>query len=177
MGLAVFPEDRLREALLLQSSLEENFLLGRQRSRKLRKGGVFLDRESIRESAGEALRLYDVRPQRLEALAGELSGGNQQKLVVARELEGEPKLLLAAQPTRGVDIGAIEFIHGKILELRERGGAILLVSSELDEVLKLSDRLLVLYRGKAVGAFSRSEFDEKKIGALMAGGSIEKEPA
>jgi simple sugar transport system ATP-binding protein len=116
---------------------------------------------------------YDVRPGRLDVTAASLSGGNQQKLVVARELAADPGLLLASQPTRGVDIGAIEFIHDKILELRARGAGVLLISSELDEVLKLSDRLLVMYRGRVVGAFSRGEFDEKVISRLMAGGQAE----
>lgn len=173
---AVFPEDRLREALLLNFSVEENFLLGRQRDKKFRRG-PFLRRSAIHQSAAAAVKHYDVRPGRLDITAGSLSGGNQQKLVVARELEVEPGLLLASQPTRGVDIGAIEFIHGKILELRRRGAGVLLISSELDEVLKLSDRLLVMYRGRVVGSFARDEFDEKMISRLMAGGQAERSQA
>lgn len=170
LGTAVFPEDRLREALLLNFSLADNFLLGRQRNAAYRENGIFLSRSKARAAAQSAFKVYDVRPADLEAEAGSLSGGNQQKLVVARELESKPRLLLASQPTRGVDIGAVEFIHGKIRELRANGTAILLISSELDEVLKLSDRLLVMFRGKVVGAFSRAEFDEKRIGTLMACG-------
>jgi simple sugar transport system ATP-binding protein len=173
---AVFPEDRLKEALLLNFSVEENFLLGRQRDNKFRRG-PFLRRSAIHQSAASAVKHYDVRPGRLDVTAGSLSGGNQQKLVVARELEVEPGLLLASQPTRGVDIGAIEFIHGKIMELRQRGAGVLLISSELDEVLKLSDRLLVMYRGRVVGSFARNEFDEKMISRLMAGGQAERSHA
>lgn len=173
---AVFPEDRLKEALLLNFSVEENFLLGRQRDKKFRRG-PFLRRSAIHRSAAEAVKHYDVRPGRLDVTAGSLSGGNQQKLVVARELEVEPGLLLASQPTRGVDIGAIEFIHGKIMELRQRGAGVLLISSELDEILKLSDRLLVMYRGRVVGSFARSEFDERAISRLMAGGQAERSHA
>lgn len=170
-GLAVFPEDRLKEALLLQNSAEDNFLLGRQRDRAFRKAGVFLDRSRLRIAAERAIAEYDVRPPLPDAIAGSLSGGNQQKLVVARELSCQPRFLIAAQPTRGVDIGAIEFIHSRILGLRNSGAGILLVSSELDEVLKLSDRTLVFYRGRVVGSFSREAFDEKRIGLLMAGGT------
>jgi simple sugar transport system ATP-binding protein len=172
-GLAVFPEDRLREALLLGASVEDNYLLGHHRSSRFRFGKIFLDRVALRQEVLEAIREYDVRPQNPLAIAASLSGGNQQKLVVARELSSKPKFLLAAQPTRGVDIGAIESIHARILALRNSGGGVLLISSELDETLKLSDRLLVLYRGRVVGSFQRSEFDEKRIGLLMAGGGNE----
>jgi len=171
LGTAVFPEDRLREGLLLGSSLEENFILGRQRHPVFRWGRLFLNRRKTRAAASAAFSLYDIRPAALDAKAASLSGGNQQKLVVARELQISPRLLIAAQPTRGVDIGAVEFIHGKIMELRNRGTAVFLVSSELDEILKLSDRVLVMYRGKVVGAFQRRDFNEKTIGLLMAGGS------
>ncbi len=172
--VAIFPEDRLREALLLNNSVEDNFLLGRQRAPLFRKLGILLNRESLRASALNAIRDFDVRPADPLARVGSLSGGNQQKLVVARELDGEPRFLIAAQPTRGVDIGAIESIHKRMLDLRASGSGILLVSSELDEVLKLSDRVLVLYRGSVVGSFLRADFDEKKIGFLMAGGSAER---
>jgi simple sugar transport system ATP-binding protein len=167
--VAVFPEDRLREALLLNFSLEENFLLGQQRRPDFLRFG-FLRSQAVRRAAEAAVARFDVRPGRLEASSGSLSGGNQQKLVVARELDQEPRLLLASQPTRGVDIGAIEFIHEKILELKARGAAVLLISSELEEVLKLSDRLLVMYRGRVAGSFTRGEYDEKAISRLMAGG-------
>ncbi|RZA08060.1 MAG: ABC transporter ATP-binding protein [Proteobacteria bacterium] len=167
-GIALFPEDRLKEGLLLGASLAENYLLGHQRDRAFSRG-PFLSLARVREAAGAALKAYDVRPPLLEALAGNLSGGNQQKLVVARELRQRPKLLIAAQPTRGVDIGAIELIHQRIVDLRAEGSAVLLLSSELDEVLKLSDRVLVLFRGRIVAEFSRGAFDETKIGALMAG--------
>jgi ABC-type uncharacterized transport system ATPase subunit len=172
--MAIFPEDRLREALLLEDSVEDNYLLGRQRSQMFRSRGVLLDRAALRAKANAAIQEYDVRPPNPKARAGSLSGGNQQKLVVARELSGKPRFLIAAQPTRGVDIGAIEFIHRRILDLRDGGSGVLLVSSELDEVLRLSDRLLVLYRGQVVGSFLRADFDEKKIGLLMAGGNAER---
>lgn len=169
-GLAVFPEDRLKEALLLPDSIEQNYLLGRQRELRFRKHGVLLDRAAIHAAVEAAIQQYDVRPPNPEAIAGSLSGGNQQKLVVARELSGNPRFLIAAQPTRGVDIGAIEAIHERIVGLRNSGSGVLLLSSELDEVLKLSDRVLVLFRGQVVGSFLRGAFDEKEIGLLMAGG-------
>jgi general nucleoside transport system ATP-binding protein len=169
--IALFPEDRLREALLLDSPACDNFLLGRQRRQEFRRHGFLLDTDKVEAAAAAAMRDYDVRPANTKALAREFSGGNQQKLVVARELSGNPRFLLAAQPTRGVDIGAIEFIHGRMLELRDRGAGVLLVSSELDEVLKLSDRVLVFYRGRVVGEFARAEFDESRVGLLMAGGA------
>ncbi len=168
LGLGVFPEDRREEGLLLDSSLKENFLLGRQRAAGFRTA-CFLNRRKIRAATLQALRDFDVRPPNPEAMADSLSGGNQQKLLVARELAESPKVLLAAQPTRGVDIGAIEFIHERLLALRDSGAAVLLLSSELEEVLQLSDRVLVIFRGKIVGSFSREDLDENKIGLLMAG--------
>jgi simple sugar transport system ATP-binding protein len=170
MQTGFFPEDRLGEGLLLDAPLTDNFFLGKTRQRAFRRAGL-LDRAAIRAATAAAIREYDVRPADPDAIVRGLSGGNQQKLVVARELGDHPRFLLAAQPTRGVDIGAIEFIHRKILDLRNSGAGVLLISSELDEVLKLSDRLLVLYRGEVVGSFTRAEFDENKIGLLMAGGA------
>jgi simple sugar transport system ATP-binding protein len=169
--VGVFPEDRLREALLLEEALEQNFLLGRQRAPRFRRLGCLLDAEALRAATLQALRAFDVRPPDPLALAAPLSGGNQQKFVVARELSGEPRFLIAAQPTRGVDLVAIECIHGSILGLRARGSGVLLISSDLDEILKLSDRVLVLYRGRVAGSFARAELSEEKIGLLMAGGS------
>lgn len=170
-AVGFFPEDRLGEGLLLDSNLEDNFLLGKTRKKDFL-AGPFLRRSAIADATAEAIREFDVRPPDSLAIVRGLSGGNQQKLVVARELGDQPRFLLAAQPTRGVDVGAIEFIHARLLALRESGAGVLLISSELEEVLKLSDRLLVLYRGKVVGSFHRAEFDEQKIGLLMAGGGV-----
>ena len=113
---------------------------------------------------------YDVRPPNTALPAGALSGGNQQKLIVAREFDINPKLLLVAQPTRGVDIGATEFIHRKLIELRDAGGAVLLVSAELDEVLSLSDRVIVFYEGRVVGEVDPKTVSEEEIGLMMTGG-------
>jgi simple sugar transport system ATP-binding protein len=172
LGVGVIPEDRQREGLLMERPVSENFLLGLQRKAEFRKFG-FLSLSSLNRSAQSALEEYDVRPRSLIAIAGRLSGGNQQKLIIAREFARAPKLLIAAQPTRGVDIGAIEFIHKRILKAREDGAGVLLVSSELDEILALSDRILVMYEGKIVASFERGRCDEKVLGLRMGGGEVE----
>jgi len=173
-GVGMIPEDRLHEGLLLEWSLTENFLLGLQDRKPFRTPGGFVDHSVLRRKTEEAIREYDVRPASPDAIAGRLSGGNQQKLIIAREFEAKPKFLIAAQPTRGVDVGAIEFIHARIIRARNEGTGVLLVSSELDEVLALSDRVLVMYGGAVVAEFSRGgperEFDEKRIGLSMGGG-------
>jgi simple sugar transport system ATP-binding protein len=128
------------------------------------------DRDAIRERARKIIRLFDVRPSNLDLPARSLSGGNQQKLVLGRELELPPRLLLVAQPTRGVDIGGIEFIHRRLVELRDSGCAILLVSSELEEVTALSDRLLVMRRGRIVAEVDPARASTEEIGLLMTGG-------
>ena len=162
----MIPEDRLREGLCLEWTLEENFLLGLQDRKPFQRERNDRVRSASGENRGGDSRVrYASRP--LDAIAGRLSGGNQQKLIIAREFESKPRFLIAAQPTRGVDVGAIEFIHERILRARNEGTGVLLVSSELDEVLALSDRVLVMYAGAIVGEFARTggqEFDEKRIG-------------
>jgi simple sugar transport system ATP-binding protein len=120
--------------------------------------------------AAGALVDFDVRPPDLDAPAGKLSGGNQQKLIAAREFHMRPRVLIAAQPTRGVDVGAIEFIHGRIVRARDEGAGVLLVSSELDEILALSDRILVMYEGRMVAEFARGRVTESELGLKMGGG-------
>lgn len=168
LGVGAFPEDRLRFGALAQKSLLENFLLGRQRLKQFTRG-IFLNQKALLKATSEALKSYDIRPQNPQLNFSQLSGGNQQKLVVARELADQPSLILAAQPTRGVDIGAIEFIHQQLRDARDRGAGVLLISSELDELLTLSDRILVMYKGRIVKEFSRQEFNETAIGAAMGG--------
>jgi simple sugar transport system ATP-binding protein len=124
----------------------------------------------IKGMAGDLLGRFDVRPPDPQAPARSLSGGNQQKLVLARVLGADPKLLLASQPTRGLDVGAIEFVHREIRTLRRSGGAVLLISFDLDELLELSDRIVVLYRGQIVAAFRRDQFDKDQIGLFMVRG-------
>jgi len=167
MGVGFIPEDRHREGLLLDASLVENFALGLHRDFSSY-GLISWKRISTRAHA--AFEEYDVRPRALDAQAGRLSGGNQQKVVIAREFERKPRLLIAAQPTRGVDVGAIEFIHRRIVRARDEGAGVLLVSSELDEITSLADRILVLYEGRIVGEFARGQAGESEIGLLMGGG-------
>ncbi|MCC7441943.1 MAG: ABC transporter ATP-binding protein [Bdellovibrionales bacterium] len=168
MGVGWVPEDRHRDGLLLNRPVRENFLLGLQSSAAFSRSGLVQWGE-VDAAVKRALEEYDVRPRDPDVNAGGLSGGNQQKLIIAREFERKPRLLVAAQPTRGVDVGAIEFIHDRILKARTEGAGVLLVSSELDEVLALSDRILVLYEGRIVAEFTRAQADEKRIGAAMGG--------
>ena len=168
LGVAVIPEDRLQEGLLLERPVSENFLLGLQRSSPFSRAG-FLDLRSLDQAAARAVADYDVRPPDLTLPAGKLSGGNQQKLIVAREFQRHPRVLIAAQPTRGVDVGAIEFIHTRIVRARDEGAGVLLISSELDEVLTLSDRILVMFEGRIVAEFRRGEVTERQLGLKMGG--------
>jgi simple sugar transport system ATP-binding protein len=168
LGVAVIPEDRLQEGLLLERPVSENFLLGLQRSSAFSRAG-FLDLGGLAQKAARAVADYDVRPPDLTLPAGKLSGGNQQKLIVAREFQRQPRVLIAAQPTRGVDVGAIEFIHTRIVRARDEGAGVLLVSSELDEILTLSDRILVMFEGRFVAEFRRGEVTERELGLKMGG--------
>ncbi|HUK83943.1 MAG TPA: ABC transporter ATP-binding protein [Verrucomicrobiae bacterium] len=168
LGVAVIPQDRQQEGLLLARPVSENFLLGLQRSPAFSRAGI-LSLGKLRAAALPAIEEYDVRPRELAIPAGKLSGGNQQKLVVAREFQRKPRLLIAAQPTRGVDVGAIEFIHNRIVLARDGGAGVLLVSFELDEILTLSDRIMVMYEGRIVAEFRRGEVSERELGLKMAG--------
>ena len=168
LGVAVIPEDRLQQGLLPERPVRENFLLGLHRSRAFSASGL-LDARKLAEAAALAIKDYDVRPPDLDLPAGKLSGGNQQKLIVAREFYRKPRLLIAAQPTRGVDVGAIEFIHQRIVRARDAGTGVLLVSSELDEILTLSDRILVMYEGRMVAEFARGQASERELGLRMGG--------
>lgn len=131
--------------------------------------GFGLDRAHIAERAARHVKEFDVRPPTAELRAAQYSGGNQQKLVLAREIDAEPKLLLIGQPTRGVDIGAIEFIYKQLMKMKAKGCAILLVSVELEEVLSLADRILVMSNGEQTGMIRREDADEKRLGLMMAG--------
>ena len=170
LGIAHVPEDRHRRGLLLDFDLSENSILGVQREKPISAGGGFLNFSAIGEKIGGIIKNFDVRPAKRVLAARTLSGGNQQKLVIGRELDLSPKLLLVAQPTRGVDIGAIEFIHRKLIELRDAGAAILLVSAELEEVTALSDRLLVIRAGEIVGEVDPKTANIEQIGLMMTGG-------
>jgi general nucleoside transport system ATP-binding protein len=172
VGIAHVPEDRHRRGLLLEFSVAENVILGvHYRPPAVRRSGaVLLDETAIRNRAQVVMREFDVRPPNVDLRARMLSGGNQQKLIIGREFELPPVLLLISQPTRGVDIGAIEFIHRKIIALRDAGCAVLLVSAELDEVTALADRLLVLRDGRIAGEVDPRRVTPEEIGLLMTGG-------
>ncbi|HEX7735372.1 MAG TPA: ABC transporter ATP-binding protein [Ktedonobacteraceae bacterium] len=171
-GVAHIPEDRRDSGLVLSDSLSDNIILGRQHWRQFSTGGFMLSFKKISNWAKKLIAEYDVRASSVDASAHSLSGGNQQKLIIAREFSSDPMLLIASQPTRGVDIGAIEFIHRRIIEQRDAGKAVLLVSAELDEIRSLSDRIAVMYEGHIVGIVS-PEASEEDLGILMTGGSLE----
>ena len=172
LGIAHIPEDRHRRGLLLDFSLAENSILGVHYRPPITAlaGGVFLDDDAIRRRATEIIEGFDVRPRNAALPARALSGGNQQKLIIGREYHVNPKLLLVSQPTRGVDIGAIEFIHRQLVGLRDQGCAILLVSAELEEVTSLSDRLLVVHDGRIAGEVDPKVATLEEIGLLMTRG-------
>jgi general nucleoside transport system ATP-binding protein len=167
-GLGHVPEDRLRMGLVPEFAAYENAILGYQLDPEYSHHGI-LDRGGIIGTCLRWMRGYDVRPGDALLKARSFSGGNQQKLVLARELEHDPDLLLVGQPTRGVDIGAIEFIHRRLIAMRDAGKAVLLVSVELDEIMSLSDRILVMFDGTITGELDAAEADERQIGLLMAG--------
>ncbi|WAJ29961.1 ABC transporter ATP-binding protein [Antarcticirhabdus aurantiaca] len=166
-GLAHVPEDRHGMGLVLPFREAENAILGYHRDRSYAKG-PFLDLSAMRRDAEAKIGAYDIRPPNSELRTANFSGGNQQKIVLAREMERGPKVLLIGQPTRGVDVGAIEFIHRRIVAMRDEGRAILLVSVELDEIRGLADRILVMFDGRIVGERS-PDASEGEIGLLMAG--------
>jgi simple sugar transport system ATP-binding protein len=171
LGIAHVPEDRHRRGLLLDFSLAENTILGvHYRRPAVSSDGILLDQKGIQRRTEQVIRDFDVRPPNPALPARALSGGNQQKLIIGREFELPPKFLLVSQPTRGVDIGAIEFIHRKIVELRDAGCAVLLVSAELEEVTALSDRLLVIHNGKIAGEVDPKRTTNEEIGLMMTGG-------
>src|SRR5215216_1157333 len=174
-GLAYVPEDRASKGLVLDFHLYENNTLKTYDEPPYSRWGWIFPK-IMRRRAAVTLRDYDVRPPDPDARASSLSGGNQQKAVLARELSGDPGVIVASQPTRGVDVGAIEFIHRQILEQRSEGKAILLSSLELEEVRSLSDRIIVLYRGRIVGEVGPDATDEE-LGLLMAGRTAEEKSA
>ena len=168
-GIAHVPEDRQREGLIMDYMAWENTAFGYHHDPKYQKSRLFMDLAAIKEDTEGKMKRFDVRPPDPRLTAKSFSGGNQQKIVLAREIERNPDLLLIGQPTRGVDIGAIEFIHQQIVALRDQGKAILLVSVELEEILSLSDRIAVMFDGKIMGERMPKDTDEKELGLLMAG--------
>lgn len=168
-GIAHVPEDRQHLGLIMDYFAWENMVFGYHHDPAYQKNRLLMDNAAIRRDSERKMKEFDVRPPVPGLLAKSFSGGNQQKLVLAREMTRRPDLLLVGQPTRGVDIGAIEFIHQHIVDLRDDGAAVLLVSVELDEIMSLSDRIAVMFDGRIMGERLPGETDERELGLLMAG--------
>jgi simple sugar transport system ATP-binding protein len=166
-GIGYVPEDRKKDGLVSEFSIAENFMLNGSFSKPFAKG-INIDFEARDKISAKLIEEFDVRTQSASTPAGKLSGGNQQKVVVARELSRDVKLLIASQPTRGVDVGSIEFIHERIVAERDSGRAVILISTELDEVLALADRIAVMYRGRIVGIVD-AKTSRETLGKMMAG--------
>jgi len=168
-GVSCIPEDRRERGLILPYSVADNLILGIEGNSPFSHAGVF-DRRAILANAKRLIPRFDIRPPRPDVAVGTLSGGNQQKVVLAREFTQDPRLLIASQPTRGLDVGAAEFVHSGLVEKRDQGVGILLVSAELDEIMEFSDRIIVLYEGRVMGIFAAGSVDENRLGLLMTGG-------
>ena len=175
LGLAHVPEDRLSTGISAKSSIAENLLVGKQRTPEFSVHGLHIRRGAVRNYAKRLFSAFDIRGAGVDTPAGSLSGGNMQKVVIAREFSLGANVLVIAQPTRGVDIGAIEFIHKSIIDKRNAGCAILLVSADLDEVFRLSDRIITLFEGRVTGCFKSGEIKKEDIGYYMTGGRSDEE--
>ncbi len=169
LGVCHIPEDRLLSGVSVAASVSDNLLAGKQRSKPFSFLGIHLKSKSIRAYAKSLVERFDIRAPGIDTRAGSLSGGNMQKVVAAREFSFDAKVLLICQPTRGIDIGAMEFIHDMIIKKRAMGCAILLISADLDEVLRLSDRVITLYEGRITGEFLKGQINKTEIGFYMTG--------
>ncbi|MGD1820415.1 MAG: ABC transporter ATP-binding protein [Pleomorphochaeta sp.] len=167
-GLGIIPEDRYKEGLCKTMSIAENCIAGYHKQNDVCKNGI-LKVSSIKDRRDQLIKSFDIRVGDIEGEVGQLSGGNAQKIILARELNQNPKVLLACQPTRGVDIGSIEFIHKQLLKYRDEGHGVLLISSELSEIMSLSDRIMVMYKGKIIGEVCAKNATSEQLGLLMAG--------
>jgi ABC-type uncharacterized transport system ATPase subunit len=171
LGLAHVPEDRQRDGLVGAFAVQDNLVLNRWHSKPFAKG-LRIDRGAVRENAERLVAEFDVRTSSVDAPVDTLSGGNQQKVIIARELSREGSLIVRSQPTRGLDVGSIQYIHGRAVERRDAGAAVLLVSSELDEVMALADRVAVMYRGRIIGVLEGDALTRANVGLLMAGAEL-----
>lgn len=167
-GLAHVPSDRIKEGLVMDFSIAENMILGSEWDQPFRKG-LQLNNRAIRKFADEGMDAYEIAASSTDHHTGSLSGGNLQKVVLAREIGSKPRVLIASQPTRGLDVGVIEYVHNQFLSLRSEGVGILLISEDLDEILTLSDRIAVIFQGEVMGVFDAADADIDTIGLLMAG--------
>ena len=172
-GVGHIPQDRHKHGLVLDFPIGHNIALQTYYLTPISKGGI-IDYKKINEKALQIIKDFDVRTQGPDELARSLSGGNQQKAIIGREVDRDPELLIAALPTRGLDVGAIEFIHSRLIEQRDSGKAVLLISFELDEVMNVSDRIAVIHDGEIVDIVRPEETTEQELGLLMAGHSIRK---
>jgi simple sugar transport system ATP-binding protein len=172
MGVAHIPEDREKHGLVMAYSIADNMVLNRY-YRKPYANGPILNQDKINIDGEALVEKFDVRTPDVYTPVSSLSGGNKQKVIVAREFSHPVKLLVANQPTRGIDVGSIEFIHNQIIEQRDNGSAVLLVSAELDEILSLSDRVAVMFDGEIVKTLPIEEATRERLGLLMAGSDIE----
>lgn len=171
-GISTIPEDRHKQGLVLEFTVDENAILNKYRMPPFSKSG-FISKVISKQFTKELIKEYDIRPVDCGALQiGNLSGGNQQKLIIGREVSNEPLLLIAVQPTRGLDVGAIENVHKSLIRERDKGRAILLISYELDEVMNVSDNITVIYEGGIQGNYKQGTVNEDTIGLLMAGGRL-----
>ncbi len=171
-GMAYIPEERMRDGVVGKFTVSENIILRDHNKTPYARRGLLIHR-MIGEIAERLIKIFDIRTPSPTTNANSLSGGNIQKVVLARELSRQPKVLVAAQPTRGVDIGAIEFIHNNLLKQREAGAAILLISEDLDEILALSDRVAVMFHGEIMGILANKDAEREKVGLMMAGERLE----
>lgn len=167
-GISIIPEDRFVQGLCRDMTISENMIAGYHYSNEVTKFGL-LRKKSIEKKRDELVEKYDIRISDIEGNVSQLSGGNAQKIIIAREFDADPQVIIANQPTRGVDIGSIEYIHAKLLEYRENKKAILLISSELSEIMSLSDRIIVMYKGEIIGEIEARQCTKEEIGLLMAG--------
>ncbi len=165
------PEDRQKRGLVFEFDVAENLILSSYNTSRFSTFFILL-RAAIYSNAEKLIKLFDIRPANAKITAKSLSGGNQQKMIIAREVSSNPDILIAAQPTRGLDVGAIEYVHQTLVEQRNRGKAVLLISFELDEIMNVSDRIAVIYEGRIVGEIKAKEADEQQLGRLMAGCSL-----
>lgn len=173
-GINNIPEDRQKRGLVLDFTVAENLILENYHKEPFSNKGK-LNHKAINDFAAESVEKFDVRPRNINQLAGALSGGNQQKVIIAREITNDPEVLIAAQPTRGLDVGAIEYVHKFLVNQRDNDKAVLLISFELDEIMDVSDKIAVIYDGKIVDIIDSKDADEDTIGLLMAGGGVDDE--
>ena len=176
LGLSHVPEDRLATGISRESDISGNLLVGKHKNKEFTRFGFHQNQKAIREYASRIFEKFDIRAAGVDTKAGSLSGGNMQKVVIAREFSFDSQVYIISQPTRGVDIGAIEFIHNRILEKKAEGAAILLCSADLDEVLRLSDRVITVYEGRITGEFDRNHLEKTEIGYYMTGSREEVRP-